>query len=182
MSNFVASWHLYAPHTTSATTKESVIRVLLMSTPGAIAVGLWAQNQLAGVMKFKVSFSFVPMRNALSHLTLTLIEITMSLIETLILRAADQGLLGQDAFRSRTFGCFPIDWKCWFFVTHGGFKWLEVMIFRSARTSFRTFDFPPSVHPSRNNCGFSSNWTLPYFPTVRSYVRHRRDISHFSHI
>ena len=47
-----------------------------MSTPGAIAVGLWAQNQLAvaGVMKFKLSFSFVLMRNALSHLTLTLIE------------------------------------------------------------------------------------------------------------
>ena len=56
-----------------------------MSTPGAIAVGLWAQNQLAGVMKFKLPFTFVLMRNALSHLTLTLIEITMSLIETLII-------------------------------------------------------------------------------------------------
>ena len=33
-----------------------------------------------------------------------------------------------------------------------------------------------------NNCGFSSNWILPYFPTVHSCVRHRRDISHFSHI
>ena len=32
------------------------------------------------------------------------------------------------------------------------------------------------------NCGFSSNWILPYFPTVRPSVRHRRDISHFSHI
>ena len=31
-------------------------------------------------------------------------------------------------------------------------------------------------------CGFSSNWILLYFPTVRVFVRHRRDISHFSHI
>ena len=31
-------------------------------------------------------------------------------------------------------------------------------------------------------CGFSSNWILHYFPTVRPCVRHRRDISHFSHI
>ena len=31
-------------------------------------------------------------------------------------------------------------------------------------------------------CGFSSNWILPYYPTVCSCVRHRRDISHFSHI
>ena len=31
-------------------------------------------------------------------------------------------------------------------------------------------------------CGFSSNWILHYFPTVRVSVCHRRDISHFSHI
>ena len=31
-------------------------------------------------------------------------------------------------------------------------------------------------------CRFSSNWILLYFPTVRPCVRHRRDISHFSHI
>ena len=31
-------------------------------------------------------------------------------------------------------------------------------------------------------CGFSSNWILHYFPSVRACVRHRRDISHFSHI
>ena len=33
------------------------------------------------------------------------------------------------------------------------------------------------------NCGFSSNWILHYFPlSVRVFDRHRRDISHFSHI
>ena len=31
-------------------------------------------------------------------------------------------------------------------------------------------------------CGFSSNWILHYFPTVRPSVRHRHDISHCSHI
>ena len=34
----------------------------------------------------------------------------------------------------------------------------------------------------KRNCGFSSNWILLYFPTVRVFVCHRRDISHFSHI
>ena len=73
-----------------------------MSTPGAIAVGLWAQNQLAGVMKFKLPFTFVLMRNALSHLTLTLIERKMSLTETFNIfswqRQKNEKLLMQQLF------------------------------------------------------------------------------------
>ena len=38
-------------------------------------------------------------------------------------------------------------------------------------------------HSHDGFCGFSSNWILLYFPLfVCPSVRHRRDISHFSHI
>ena len=61
--------------------------------------------------------------------------------------------------------------------------WTQVWCLKECQIKIICFKNPQLIYEFFEtctfNCGFSSNWVLPYFPLS---VRHRRDISHFSHI
>ena len=79
-------------------------------------------------------------------------------------------------------------WRLWCLVDSGRYrerkghlgKHLKKLVFFRIISSIRGGSGIPIKFMW--NCGFSSNWILHYIPTVRASVRHRRDISPFSHI
>ena len=97
---------------------------------------------------------------------------------------------GLQAYDVKEGSCFKAQsplFKLTFKSNTCNFKLLNLL--RMGNTASKTLDEnitsiinPCMIWCNWRFCGFSSNWILHYFPPVRSSVRHRRDISHFSHI